>query len=191
MMKLYPVTLLTFLVLALTPSSSSSHAFPIVDLGYARHVPTFMNTTAKYNITYATYGNIHFAQSPVSDLRFRAPVTPPPAVDGIQDGVVSGDGTVCLQTIPSRLTNPPGLNGTTLGGEDCLFLDVIVPEGLLPTTASTGVPVFHWIYGGGFIFGAKDIGPNPATLLDGMSPDKKFIVVASNYLLGAFLVDEF
>ena len=122
---------------------------------------------------------------------FPLPVTPPPAADGIQDGVVSGDGTVCLQTIPSWLTNPPGLNGTTVGSEDCLFLDVIVPEGLLiRASTSISVPVFHWIYGGGFIFGAKDIGPNPAALLDGMSPDKKFIVVASNYRFRAFGVDE-
>lgn len=166
-----------------SPVSAAASAFPTIDLGYARHIPTFTNVSQS-NISYATYRNIRFAQPPVGDLRFRRPVTPPPASDGIQDGVVPLNSTNCVQTIPAWLTNPPGLNGTTWGNEDCLFLDVIVPEGLSPAAASTGVPVLHWIYGGGFFFGAKDNGANPSSLFERMAPDDKFIVVASNYRLG-------
>lgn len=176
-----------YLLIAAIPTQvlgSSPSGFPTIDLGYARHVPTFINTTSQYNIYYATYRNIRFAQPPTGDLRFKLPVTPPPAADGIQDGNVPLNSTNCIQTVPHWLTSPPGINGTTWGNEDCLFLDVVVPEGLSPAPAGTGVPVLHWLYGGGFFFGAKDNGGNPAALLDAMTPDKKFIIVASNYRLG-------
>lgn len=167
-------------------TASTPDDFPTVDLGYARHVPTFVNTTAVNNISFATYSNIRFAQPPVGDLRFKAPVTPPPTADDIQDGVVPLNSTNCLQTWPAGLIVPPGLNGSTWGSEDCLFLDVLVPEGLEPASDGTGVPVLHWLYGGGFITGAKDWIGGPGGLFDAMEPEEKFIIVASNYRLGQF-----
>ncbi|OAA77518.1 esterase [Akanthomyces lecanii RCEF 1005] len=164
-------------------AAPSSPAFPVVDLGYARHAPTSINTT-KTNITYATYRNIRFAQPPVGNLRFRRPVTPPPASSGIQDGVVPLNSTNCIQTVPHWLAPTPGLNGSTWGSEDCLFLDVYVPGGVSMASAATGLPVMHWIYGGGYFFGAKDTGNDPSSLFEEMGVDEKFIVVASNYRLG-------
>ncbi|GIZ43503.1 hypothetical protein CKM354_000672800 [Cercospora kikuchii] len=155
--------------------------FPVVDLGYARHAPTKINQTTLNNISYATYSNIRFAQPPVGDLRFRKPKVPPPYAEGLQDGVVLQNETNCIQSVPGYFTSLPGLNGTSWGQEDCLFLDVIVPEGV---KEGSSVPVLHWIYGGGFFFGAKDTGGNPAALFDRMTADDKFVIVASNYRLG-------
>ncbi|PPJ52236.1 hypothetical protein CBER1_09721 [Cercospora berteroae] len=155
--------------------------FPIVDLGYARHAPTKINQTTLNNISYATYPNIRFAQPPVGALRFRKPKIPPPYAEGVQNGVVSQNETNCIQAIPGYFTSLPGLNETSWGQEDCLFLDVIVPEGV---KQGSSVPVLHWIYGGGFFFGAKDTGGNPAALFDRMTADDKFVIVASNYRLG-------
>ena len=44
--------------------------------------------------------------------------------------------------------------------EDCLFLDVVVPQTILKsasnkTNLTSGAPVLVWIYGGGYIAGEK------------------------------------
>lgn len=166
---------------------SPSSPFPTVDLGYARHIPTYTNTSSSTNVTWAAYRNIRFAHPPLGDNRFRAPVTPPPVAEGIQDGRLPRNSTNCVQTWPRWYSTPPGFNGTTWGSEDCLFLDVFVPEGLGEAAAAgtTGVPVLHWLYGGGFFSGAKDWGGDPASLFEDMHPDGKFIIVASNYRLSS------
>ncbi|KAF3923563.1 Cholinesterase [Dactylellina cionopaga] len=172
----------TFATSVTCDSCCASPSFPIVDLGYARHAPTKVNQTLLYNISYASYENIRFAQPPVGDLRFRAPKLPPPTSPGIQNGTYPRNATNCIIAIPSDLTVAPGVNGTTWGNEDCLFLTVKVPEGL----EGKKVPVLHWLYGGGYIFGSSDDwAGNPAGLFQEMPPDEKFITVSSNYRLGA------
>lgn len=157
--------------------------FSIVDLGYSRHAPTFVNTTSTTNTSFTSYVNIRFAQPPLGDLRFKRPVTPSPKSDGVQDGVVPFNSTNCFQSWPAAFIVPPGMNGSTWGSEDCLFLDVMGPEGMDPESP---VPVLHWVFGGGYITGSKDWGGYPAALFDGMELDGKFIVVSSNYRLGQF-----
>jgi carboxylesterase type B len=52
--------------------------------------------------------------------------------------------------------------------EDCLFLDVLVPEKIFAKAGDTGcagAPVMVWIYGGGFTFGEKTNSGNPAGLI--------------------------
>lgn len=74
--------------------------------------------------------------------------------------------------------------------EDCLFLDVVVPQHLFKKKAKKGkgAAVLVWIYGGGYTAGSKTGGYNPAGLLarsqDG--DDDGVIYVALNYRLGAF-----
>ncbi|KIX00728.1 uncharacterized protein Z518_09793 [Rhinocladiella mackenziei CBS 650.93] len=163
-------------------AAQSCTSFPVIDLGYARHAPTQTNQTALHNISYATYANIRFAQPPVGDLRFRAPQTPPPTSAGIQNGSYPRNATDCLNSIPPYLAIAPGLEGVSWGSEDCLFLTVKVPEGI----EGGNVPVVHWLYGGGYVFGSSnDWAGNPAALFEDMAPDEKFIVVSSNYRLGA------
>jgi carboxylesterase type B len=74
--------------------------------------------------------------------------------------------------------------------EDCLFLDVVVPQQLFKKKPKKngGAPVLVWIYGGGYTAGSKADGYNPAGLLarsqDG--EDDGVIYVSLNYRLGAF-----
>lgn len=88
---------------------------------------------------------------------------------------------------------PPGANSSSsvpepgpLETEDCLFLDVYVPEKILNSAnSSAGAAVLVWIYGGGYTGGSKYY--NPAGLLaeSGTLGDAEVIYVAMNYRLGA------
>ncbi|KAL9607752.1 MAG: hypothetical protein Q9167_007364 [Letrouitia subvulpina] len=73
--------------------------------------------------------------------------------------------------------------------EDCLFLDVLVPEAVFKTSRSTRkkAPVLVWIYGGGFAAGYKTQWPLD-TLLKQIYANSTsgMIIVALNYRLGAF-----
>lgn len=71
--------------------------------------------------------------------------------------------------------------------EDCLFLDVFVPENILNKAGKGyGAPVLVWIYGGGYTAGNKN--GNPAGLLaaSGNATRGDIIYVAMNYRVGAF-----
>lgn len=157
--------------------SNPSHLDGLIDLGYAKHVPTYVNTTASGQRV-AIYKNIRFARSPTGELRFRAPNTKLSRVDGVQDGKVPWRSTDCIASAPSYVPFP--VNGTTWGREDCLFLDVYVPEGVRP---GDKVPVLHNFYGSAYAFGNKEMFMNPMGLFDLMHKQNlgKFIVVGNNY----------
>ncbi|KAE8381133.1 Alpha/Beta hydrolase protein [Aspergillus bertholletiae] len=130
----------------------TAQSFPQIDLGYAIHTPTFINTTTS-GTKIGLYNNIRFAQPPTGSRRFRNPVTPPPHEDGIQDGrdrLLISD---CVSAVPPQAPFP-GINGTSWGHEDCLFLNVWVPEGV---REGDNVPVLHWLHGSAFAFGSKDL----------------------------------
>jgi carboxylesterase type B len=150
----------------------------IVDLGYARHRPTYTNTT-KSGQNVLSYMNIRFAQPPTGPLRFKKPVVPPHYSEGIQDGLYPPLFTDCISAAPPEVPFP-GINGTAWGHEDCLFLNVLVPEGVKP---GDDVPVLHWITGSAYAFGGKDTFLHPLGLIDGIkaNPEQRFIFVASNY----------
>jgi carboxylesterase type B len=150
----------------------------IVDLGYARHRPTHTNTT-KSGQNVLSYMNIRFAQPPTGPLRFKKPVVPPHYSEGIQDGLYPPLFTDCISAAPPVVPFP-GINGTAWGHEDCLFLNVLVPEGVKP---GDDVPVLHWITGSAYAFGGKDTFLGPLGLIDGIkaNPEQRFIFVASNY----------
>jgi len=69
--------------------------------------------------------------------------------------------------------------------EDCLFLDVMVPEGIFNSNEQH--PVLVWIYGGGYTAGSKAGSGNPAGLLERSQADNSsgVIYVSMNYRLGA------
>lgn len=93
--------------------------------------------------------------------------------------------------------------------EDCLFLDVIVPEKVFnaaksnrssgynearcapgePCKVPSGAPVLVWIYGGGYTAGSKTSEGSPASLVArSVENDGEGIVyVAMNYRLGLFV----
>jgi len=90
---------------------------------------------------YAYYG-VPFAEPPVGDLRFRAPV----AYQGrLPNTVISSTNfrAACMQG------EEPGAERTGPMSEDCLHLNIFVPG-----SQSVGLrKVMVWIHGGGFVYG--------------------------------------
>ncbi|KAK2745655.1 hypothetical protein FQN57_003551 [Myotisia sp. PD_48] len=164
--------------------SNPANPFPAVDLGYAVHVPTYINETSA-GLKYANYNNIRFAQPPVGNLRFRQPKVPPPKANGIQDGAAPKFSTDCVNAVPGMFGNI-GTPVRSWGREDCLFLNVRVPEGV---KEGDKVPVIHWVHGSAYVYGSKDLNTivgDGAGLYDHMSRNQNFIYVASNYRLGLY-----
>lgn len=110
--------------------------------------------------------------------------------------------------IPDYLDGKPFNLSATVGGlanvsgsalsldprttEDCLFLDVVVPQSILKsasnsTNLTSGAPVLVWIYGGGYTAGDKS-SYNPAGLIQAsqVNTSQGTIFVSLNYRLGAF-----
>jgi carboxylesterase type B len=76
--------------------------------------------------------------------------------------------------------------------EDCLFLDVFVPENIFNKADGcdkAGAPVLVWIFGGGYVDGDKTASGSPSGLLarSEQPPNSGGVIyVAMNYRLGAF-----
>lgn len=79
--------------------------------------------------------------------------------------------------------------------EDCLFLDIYVPETAIEKAKSKNAttPVVVWLFGGAFVFGSKDPllnGEYSSPFYSGRgavtSAGHDLIFVAANYRLGAF-----
>lgn len=147
-----------------SPNANKS-ASPIVDLTYAVHAPQI--TASPDSRTYYNFSNIRYAAPPTGSLRFQLPQDPADNRSaGIQDGVY---GKMCPQAYApwqsaALVTAPPG----EAESEDCLFLDVVVPEQVWTERCNASRPVVVWIHGGGFQIGAKWGTPmtNPLGLLD-------------------------
>ncbi|EGR50072.1 uncharacterized protein TRIREDRAFT_105247 [Trichoderma reesei QM6a] len=192
------------------------HSLPTVDLGYQVHrAISFDEHYKTYNFT-----NIPYAEPPLGPLRFAAPVSPRGRKSAVQDGRV---GKVCPQANPdwlalgemftaayglnqlpfnvtqakevlSKLPPPPEDDRIT---EDCLVLDVLVPQRVFDKRRSIhqrglkqtkGAPVLVWIYGGGYVIGDKSMFGTPSELMAASQANGQdgAIWVAMNYRLGAF-----
>jgi carboxylesterase type B len=149
----------------------------LIDLGYAKHVPTYVDTTFVNGHRVSVYKNIRYANAPTGNLRFRKPDTNLLHIEGIQKGDEPYLSRSCISTVPAQAPFPD-INGTTWGQDDCLFLDVYVPEGVKP---GDGVPVLHLFHGSAFLFGSKETFLNPIGLFDGNNTENNFIFVANNY----------
>lgn len=136
---------------------------------------------------YYTFSNIRYAQPPIGQLRFAAPV--PPEHNGRPQFNNGSEARVCPGLNPcweivqgafigANLTAQPfdfnatvaqvyGTNCTTAvptqdttTSEDCLFLDVMVPDAIFAKRTSRwdqGAPVLVWIYGGAFTGGMLEV----------------------------------
>ncbi|KAH0842510.1 hypothetical protein AYO21_06686 [Fonsecaea monophora] len=136
----------------LTPLVHTQATLPQVDLGYEIHQAISFNQTGQtYN-----FSNIRYAQPPIGNLRFAAPVPPSGRNNVVQNGSVD---RICPQAIPGWYPissefvqyliagNATSFNYTQAEeqlqialqnakptppdprmSEDCLFLDVIVPK---------------------------------------------------------------
>ncbi|TKA66081.1 hypothetical protein B0A55_09460 [Friedmanniomyces simplex] len=190
-------------------SQNSSTSLPIVDLGYELHQASLYNSTGGFY----NFSNIRYAAPPTGENRFRAPQLPATNRSVVQTGLPA---RICPQADPAWLLIaetyiPEYLAGQTVfnassfnlssssgGGlpvqdprttEDCLFLDVVVPEAIFNNAGKGyGAPVLVWIYGGGYTAGSKSDSGNPAGLLTRSESNggEGVIYVSMNYRLGAF-----
>ncbi|KAL1595854.1 hypothetical protein SLS60_009544 [Paraconiothyrium brasiliense] len=171
-------------VLTCVAVAQSYTSYPhLVDLGYAKHVPTWTNITVA-GTELLNYNNIRYPQTPSGELRFRKPKTPPSYQRGYQNGNRTPWVTDCISSVHPDVPFPL-INGSTWGSEDCLFLNVIKPK-----NAKEGdkLPVLHWVVGSAYSFGGKDwtgLGINTYGLYKRpMNMTDQFIIVTHNYRLG-------
>ena len=119
---------------------------------------------------------IPFAEPPVGDLRFRAPV-PRACVPGVTPADAFGPACPQLEA------------GAAIGEEDCLQLNVWAPE-----DAAGDLPVLVWVHGGGNVIGSTSARSGDVAIYDGAALAERFgaVVVTTNYRLGAlgFLAHE-
>ncbi|EMD00258.1 hypothetical protein BAUCODRAFT_145551 [Baudoinia panamericana UAMH 10762] len=190
-------------------AQSANASLPVVDLGYELHQASFYNSTGGFY----NFSNIRYAAPPTGANRFRAPQPPATNRTAIQQGT---PGRICPQAgvawgaiatpfIAAYLSGQTQFNSSSFNistassgslpvqdprsTEDCLFLDVVVPEAILNNAGKGyGAPVLVWIYGGGYTMGDKSGSGNPAGLLQQSEANNGggVIYVSMNYRLGAF-----
>ncbi|KAI0785316.1 alpha/beta-hydrolase [Irpex lacteus] len=116
-----------------------------------------------------------FAQSPVGNLRFKAPVPITRPSNIVRNA--SQFGNACPQEPSDSLGAPIA--------EDCLFLNVFRPAG---TTSKGKLPVLVWFYGGAFMNGAaSDPSFNPTRIINrSVNISKPIIFVSANYRVNSF-----
>lgn len=116
------------------------------------------------------YLGIRYAQAPVGDLRFRAPVPVEPW-DGAYDATRLG---TCAPQAP-RAADSPLPSRDIVCDEDCLFLNVYTPG-----SDDARRPVLFWIHGGAYTRGSGDTTDGTSFAARG-----DIVVVTINYRLGA------
>ncbi|KAI9734692.1 MAG: hypothetical protein M1834_002294 [Cirrosporium novae-zelandiae] len=156
------------------------------------------------------FSNIRYGQPPLGNLRFRASLLPTDNSSIINNGSV---GRICPQSTGAWATISSAFSKAYLAGaffnyteaaaalpatpdnsfydprttEDCLFLDVYVPQKIFNSSVqSQGAPVLVWMFGGGYTSGEKngDGQFDPTTFI--RASESGLIFVAINYRLGAF-----
>ena len=115
---------------------------------------------------YAFYPAIPYAEAPVGDLRWKAPVAKKPWT-GVYDSSKYG----CRPPQP----NDPNQPNMLPMGEDCLYLSVQTPA----QSVSDRLPVFVMIHGGAFLTGSY-VGTQENFVREGI------VYVSIEYRLGAF-----
>lgn len=127
----------------------------------------------------AFYG-IPFARPPLRDLRLRYPLPYNQSWTGSRNATVRSD------SCPGF--DKPFAQGFADGltmGENCLTLDIVRPANVQP---GDNLPVFFWIYGGGFkAGGSADPRYNTSFMVrNSMEMKKPIIAVVPNYRTSAF-----
>lgn len=116
-------------------------------------------------------GVVKYLGVPFAEAQRFAPPRPAVPWDGVRAAV--GHGPQCPQSAPV-----PGAPGLQPSSEDCLSIDVYVPE----HPAAATLPVMVWLYGGAFVLGSNAQYDSPARLVR----DGQVIVAIPNYRVGPF-----
>jgi len=118
----------------------------------------------------ASFLGVPYAEPPVAELRWRAPVAHKPWI-GVRDATRFA--SPCIQ--PDLGWNH---DDAVSGQEDCLYLNVVTPV----WPAKAPLPVMVWIHGG-----ANEAGTGTSGLFnDGTLADHGVVLVTINYRLGLF-----
>lgn len=128
---------------------------------------TFVGSTTS---TGRQFLGIPYAQAPVGDLRWAAPISLPPEGGKFMAQEFGAD---CVQPVSWNTDPHPG--DKMRGSENCLFLNIYSSLSSTPKK-----PVMVWIHGGAFIFGSgRDVDPHV------LAEKNDVIAVTLNYRLGA------
>ena len=121
----------------------------------------------------ANWDDIPYAQPPVGDLRWKAPLN-----------IFKNNKLIGPKVDNFCIQKPSGMGGSEFtgdeffsGSEDCLYLDIKAPK----TKSNSSLPVMFWIHGGGNTSGLKDTYD-----FSKMVRKHNVIVVTINYRLGPF-----
>ncbi|KAK0484751.1 alpha/beta-hydrolase [Armillaria novae-zelandiae] len=157
--------LAVFVLLCFNPAFTKGKSTVVLDYG------TFNGATNETS-GIVSYLGVRFADAPIGNLRWRAPVSPPT----IHLGEVNATsyGPTCISTSQSSTVN---FNKTS---EDCLFGNVYVP---IDSDPSTPLPVLVFWHGGGYQ-GGNSHSYTPEWLMQ--SSSNPFIFVTFEYRLGQF-----
>ncbi|KAJ5375148.1 Carboxylesterase type B [Penicillium concentricum] len=192
---------------------------PIVDLGYQRHQAIGFNSTGQYY----QFSNIRYAEPPLGPLRFALPAPPRSrsheVVNGKGLGNICPQSQACWFNVQGEFvsavtagsdfnftaaydqvyrqdgcTKPrPVADQNPLESEDCLFLDVYVPEKIISKRQGgkgkpkRGAPVLVYFQDGAYVSGSKsDQNPSGLIAISRENGSPGIIYVGVNYRLGAF-----
>uniref|UniRef100_A0A8C8S938 Carboxylic ester hydrolase n=1 Tax=Pelusios castaneus TaxID=367368 RepID=A0A8C8S938_9SAUR len=125
--------------------------------------------------TVMAFLGIPYAKPPVRSLRFKKPV-PHKSWRRIREATSYGNS--CPQQVFSGYPDSAMWRPATHLSEDCLFLNIWVPQ----PQSSTLVPILVWIHGGGFFLGTASLDIYDGRLL---AATENVIVASMNYRLGA------
>ncbi|XP_055296943.1 juvenile hormone esterase-like [Sitodiplosis mosellana] len=130
---------------AQVPHRASQLDCPVIETTLG-NIAGIRQQTVLGNSSFCSYRGIRYAVAPVGKLRFKAPIP-----SGSWEGTYNATeyGSACMQFNFSNLTT----------SEDCLFLNVFVPEPSI-CSSSRDIAVIVFIHGGGFITGAAYDGPH-------------------------------
>ncbi|XP_030752616.1 venom carboxylesterase-6-like [Sitophilus oryzae] len=168
-MRLFWSCILVFSVVYVFQYVSCIDYSPIVTIpdGQVRGIE---NQTIGENKTYYAYKGIPYAQPPVGDLRFAAPVKNDAWSDVLN---ATGQNDKCTQMDADIVIIATESN--VIGSEDCLYIDVYT------TDLNSSLPVMVWFYGGAFSTGSSNSSGQPDYFLD-----NDVVFVSFNYRLGVF-----
>ncbi|KAJ7174636.1 Alpha/Beta hydrolase protein, partial [Mycena filopes] len=148
-----------------TVAAANAAALSTVTLDYGTFTG-LTNTTSGI----ISFQGVRFADPPIGDLRWRAPVSPPSTHLGNVNATALG--FACIATTQSN-------SGATTN-EDCLFGNIYVP---IATEATSKLPVLVYFHGGGFETGRSGDAP-PENILGGSA--ESLIFITFDYRLGQF-----
>ncbi|WP_262690066.1 carboxylesterase/lipase family protein [Kordiimonas aestuarii] len=143
------------------PASAANDAAPVIDAPAGQ-----LRGIKEGNAS--VFRAIPYALPPTGERRWQPPA-PMPRWDGVRDAQQAGP--ACMQ--PPMAAGPYN-RGEVKMDEDCLILDVTVPEG------AKNAPVMVWIHGGTLIWGSSQ-----SPMYNGAEFAKRGIILVSiNYRLG-------